>query len=430
MPTKGNSVSYIVGENNTNAQYYHKSINDILNYKSTRPALADSEVRMVSYIDSKPVVPYISLLPLQDFLKKEQELSRKGAMDKSTNVGDKNKSIEDNGQINWSKLLIEELNDMMKQKEDQLHKIKRERDLKEKQKNEIEQKINLQAKPGQNRKLIGNYKKFTSMNSLYGNANNATNSKSFKRESLIKSPDMTPGQDGISSLLTIGKRKLSKKTEKESSKQIPKIEDPFIDSETVNMAFFDINQLREENRDGEKEEMDDERQKKIEQMRKQEIIEFRKRGGFARVLHDLFYNPDVGALEFDSVYKLKQLCMQYYEKKGKLGKELVETLDVLLSDRPFTLRAKRKNFVIDDPNHPEGIKRKNFHYDIETMRINAEKDRIQMYKKVAQTCARTYYIICKRLSLLNLEEVEHAQYILDYMRNVIESGTLSLFLFI
>ena len=49
-------------------------------------------------------------------------------------------------------------------------------------------------------------------------------------------------------------------------------------------------------------------------MRKQEILEFKKRGGFARVLHDLFYNPDVGSLEFDSVYKLKQLCMQYYEK--------------------------------------------------------------------------------------------------------------------
>ena len=118
--------------------------------------------------------------------------------------------------------------------------------------------------------------------------------------------------------------------------------------------------------------------------------------------------------------------MQYYEKKGKLGKELVEKLDLLLSDRPFTLRAKRKNFVIEDPAHPQGIKRKNFYFDIEMMRINAEKDRIQNFKHIAQTCAKTYYVICKRLSLLNLEEVEHAQYILDYMRNVIESGKLFL----
>jgi hypothetical protein len=154
----------------------------------------------------------------------------------------------------------------------------------------------------------------------------------------------------------------------------------------------------------------------------QELIEFNRKGGFAKVLHDLFYNPDIGSLEFDSVYKLKQLCMQYYEKKGKLGKELVETLDTLISDRPFSLKAKSKNFIIDDPEHPEGIRRKNYNYDIESMRINAEKERIEKYKNVAQTCARTYYIICKRLSLLNLEEVEHAQYILDYMKNVIESG--------
>lgn len=154
-----------------------------------------------------------------------------------------------------------------------------------------------------------------------------------------------------------------------------------------------------------------------------ELIEFNKRGGFARILHDLFYNPDPNSLEFDSVYKLKQLCMQYYERKGQLGKELVETLDTLISDRPFSLKSKSKNFVIDDPEHPEGIKRKNFYYDIESMRLNAERERIDKYKKVAETSARTYYIICKRLSLINLEEVEHAQYIMDYMKNVIESGT-------
>lgn len=97
----------------------------------------------------------------------------------------------------------------------------------------------------------------------------------------------------------------------------------------------------------------------------QELIDFKNRGGFTKVLHDLFYNPDIGTLEFDSVYKLKQLCMQFYDKKGRLGKELVESLDALLTDRPFCLAAKRKNFVIEDPTHPDGIKRKNFYYDIE-----------------------------------------------------------------
>lgn len=51
-----------------------------------------------------------------------------------------------------------------------------------------------------------------------------------------------------------------------------------------------------------------EESKKKEKMRlDQELIEFNRRGGFARVLHDLFYNPDPNSLEFDSVYKLKQL---------------------------------------------------------------------------------------------------------------------------
>ena len=57
VPTKTNSISYIVSHNNSMTQYYHKSINDILNYKPTRPSNTDNESRM------------ISLLPLQDFLK-------------------------------------------------------------------------------------------------------------------------------------------------------------------------------------------------------------------------------------------------------------------------------------------------------------------------------------------------------------------------
>ena len=33
----------------------------------------------------------------------------------------------------------------------------------------------------------------------------------------------------------------------------------------------------------------------------QELIDFKKRGGFAKILHDLFYNLDIDSLEFDSV---------------------------------------------------------------------------------------------------------------------------------
>ena len=71
---------------------------------------------------------------------------------------------------------------------------------------------------------------------------------------------------------------------------------------------------------------------------------------------------------------------------------------------------------------PTGSNVNNFYYDIETMRINAEKDRIDKYRAVAQSLARKYYIIWKKLSMANLEESVHAQYILDYMKNIIESG--------
>lgn len=67
-----------------------------------------------------------------------------------------------------------------------------------------------------------------------------------------------------------------------------------------------------------------------------------------------------------------------------MGKELVETLDTMVNDRPFCLSSKSKNFIIEDPEHPEGIKRKNYYYDIESMRINAERERILNYKNVAE----------------------------------------------
>ena len=50
------------------------------------------------------------------------------------------------------------------------------------------------------------------------------------------------------------------------------------------------------------------------------------------------------------------------------------------------------------------------------------KIELRNIKRVAQSQARKYYILCKKLSLANLEESVHAQYILDYMRNIIESG--------
>jgi hypothetical protein len=69
LPVENNTIKFIVKENKSVAHEFHNSINNILSYKPTRPTINDEEVRMVSYIDSKPVQPYISLLPLKNFLK-------------------------------------------------------------------------------------------------------------------------------------------------------------------------------------------------------------------------------------------------------------------------------------------------------------------------------------------------------------------------
>jgi len=87
MPTENNTISFIVSENRSMSNQNHKSINDILEYKPTRPSIEDEEVRMISYIDSKPIQPYISLLPLKNFLKREQEFTRKGTIGSSGNEG-------------------------------------------------------------------------------------------------------------------------------------------------------------------------------------------------------------------------------------------------------------------------------------------------------------------------------------------------------
>jgi hypothetical protein len=92
--------------------------------------------------------------------------------------------------------------------------------------------------------------------------------------------------------------------ELQSSKDGPEFLD-FSTSQTKPVEEMDKKELEEH----------EEAKKKKKLRLYQELMEFKKKGGFAKILHDLFYNPDINALEFDSVYRLKQLCMQYYEKK-------------------------------------------------------------------------------------------------------------------
>ena len=75
-------------------------------------------------------------------------------------------------------------------------------------------------------------------------------------------------------------------------------------------------------------------------------------------------------MELDSVYQLKQLCKTYYTKKETLSQALVQSLDALANERPWTLQSKKKHFKLDSNN---------LITDIEFMRINAERDRIKKF---------------------------------------------------
>jgi hypothetical protein len=81
-----------------------------------------------------------------------------------------------------------------------------------------------------------------------------------------------------------------------------------------------------------------------------------------------------------------------------MSKELVETLDALNNERPEVLQLKRKNFFLEGDislTHKERI---------EEMRLNAEKDRINKYKKIALEQSRFYYVLLESfVKLLNVK---------------------------
>lgn len=102
-------------------------------------------------------------------------------------------------------------------------------------------------------------------------------------------------------------------------------------------------------------------------------------------------------MELDSVYQLKQLCKAFYEKKENLSKSLVQCLDALANERPWTVKMKKKHFDTSSNN---------LITDIEYMRINAERERINKYQEITKTSAYTYYKILKRISEYEAKEMK------------------------
>lgn len=65
--------------------------------------------------------------------------------------------------------------------------------------------------------------------------------------------------------------------------------------------------------------------------------EFQDRGGFSRVLNDIFNPPDLKSMEIDSVFQIKKFTREFYERKCKMSQELLETLDALTNERPVVI---------------------------------------------------------------------------------------------
>jgi hypothetical protein len=106
-------------------------------------------------------------------------------------------------------------------------------------------------------------------------------------------------------------------------------------------------------------------------------------------------------LELDSVYQLQKYTREFYEKKSKLSRELVQTLDALLNDRPVALQAKRKHFDVE-----EGVSGAPKREKLEQMRINTERDRVRKFREIIRTQAQLYFNILEEFAkMLELRKV-------------------------
>lgn len=244
-----------------------------------------------------------------------QQLQRKPlVITHSTSKSEINQTFtsgDSGGQINWSKLLFEELSDMMKRKDEELTYLQKRnaKERKDSQKQSISMIKHVNTNPIMNKR-----KAFNSSTNQFLSIRNMNKAQTFiKRDQSKKNLDedalLLKHKDFFAS---------SDYTKQTMLNLIRLFFEDAISSNQNNDNQLDYTSMQSKPT----EEMDQKELEEFEEVKKkekmrldQELIEFKKHGGFAKVLHDLFYNPDVSSLEFDSVYKLKQLCMQYYEKK-------------------------------------------------------------------------------------------------------------------
>ncbi|CDW74818.1 UNKNOWN [Stylonychia lemnae] len=112
-----------------------------------------------------------------------------------------------------------------------------------------------------------------------------------------------------------------------------------------------------------------------------------KMNGFIRLLQEILSPAEKESLELDSVFQLKSLVKSYYEKKGNLAENLTETLYAMMCERPQILDAKKRNFFksYEDPTQGADVKKiRNLYFELEQMRLKAERERLTNYKEMIE----------------------------------------------
>lgn len=119
--------------------------------------------------------------------------------------------------------------------------------------------------------------------------------------------------------------------------------------------------------------------------------------GFIRLLQEILNPTEKDSLELDSVFQLKALVKSFYEKKGSLSNELVETLYAMMSERPQIMDSKKKYFfnsfeVEKLPQEKGQVKKiRNLYFELEQMRLNAERERISNYREIIEQLLASHH---------------------------------------
>ncbi|CDW76898.1 UNKNOWN [Stylonychia lemnae] len=130
-------------------------------------------------------------------------------------------------------------------------------------------------------------------------------------------------------------------------------------------------------------------------------------------------------VELDSVYQLKNLIKKFYVRKNEICDDFIDRLDAILIERPYFMQAKKEKFF--QSYEQKGLllgarKIRNVNDEIERIRIECELDRVENFKFISNQGTMMYYDLCQKLVDAKLDQRLPCQYVMDYMKNLLEKG--------